>query len=77
MHKRSCFITLTYSDEKLPEDFSVSLREWQLFAKRLRKKLVTKFATSPSANMATNPSALTITPSSSAMTSMPIDNYTG
>jgi len=42
MHKRSCFITLTYSDEKLPEDFSVSLREWQLFAKRLRKKLVTK-----------------------------------
>lgn len=34
----SCFITLTYSDEHLPANNSVSLREWQLFMKRLRKR---------------------------------------
>ncbi|WNK13292.1 MAG: replication initiator protein [Microvirus sp.] len=39
MHKQSSFITLTYSDEHLPENYSVSKREFQLFMKRLRKDL--------------------------------------
>lgn len=34
---RTCFITLTYDKEHLPEDQSVRVRDWQLFAKRLRK----------------------------------------
>ena len=33
------FITLTYSDEHLPRDMSLSLKEFQLFMKRLRKSL--------------------------------------
>lgn len=37
MHERNCFITLTYRDECLPADRSVSVRELQLFFKRLRK----------------------------------------
>jgi hypothetical protein len=37
-HADNAFVTLTYSDEHLPEDGSVSVREWQLFAKRLRKR---------------------------------------
>lgn len=36
-HPHSCFITLTYSDEYLPENRSVSKRELQLYVKRLRK----------------------------------------
>lgn len=36
MHETSCFITLTYDDEHLPEDGSLVLGDWQLFAKRLR-----------------------------------------
>lgn len=39
MHEHSCFITLTYANEHLPEDYSVSKRVWQLFMKRLRKEL--------------------------------------
>lgn len=39
MHDRNCFVTLTYSDEHLPADRSVDVREWQLFAKKLRKKV--------------------------------------
>ena len=35
----SSFITLTFSDENLPLDGSVRVRDWQLFAKRLRKML--------------------------------------
>lgn len=35
---KNCFITLTYDDEHLPADWSVDVREWQLFAKRLRKR---------------------------------------
>lgn len=35
----SCFVTLTYDDDHLPADLSVSVREWQLFAKRLRKAI--------------------------------------
>lgn len=37
VHERSCFITLTYSDEAVPADYSVKLRDWQLFMKRARK----------------------------------------
>lgn len=36
-HEESAFVTLTYSDENLPLDYSVSTRELQLFFKRLRK----------------------------------------
>lgn len=32
------FLTLTYSPEQLPDDYSVSVRAMQLFMKRLRKK---------------------------------------
>lgn len=39
MHESNSFITLTYNDEKLPEDNSVDVRDWQLFAKKLRKAL--------------------------------------
>lgn len=35
----SSFITLTYTDEHVPIDYSVKLRDWQLFMKRLRKDL--------------------------------------
>lgn len=37
LHMSSSFVTLTYSDEFLPDDYSVSVREVQLFLKRLRK----------------------------------------
>lgn len=33
----NCYLTLTYNDENLPLDWSVSKREWQTFAKKLRK----------------------------------------
>lgn len=39
LHQASCFLTLTFSDEHLPPDLSVSTRDLQLFMKRLRKKL--------------------------------------
>lgn len=39
MSSTSCFLTLTYSDEYLPHDYSVHVRTWQLFMKRLRKSL--------------------------------------
>lgn len=42
MHEHSSFITLTYSDEHLPEDYSVSVREMQLFMKRLRFEITTR-----------------------------------
>jgi hypothetical protein len=38
MHPQNCFITLTYDDEHLPEDYSVHVRVLQLFMKKLRKK---------------------------------------
>lgn len=34
----NCFITLTYSDENLPKDDSLDLRDLQLFWKKLRKR---------------------------------------
>lgn len=42
MHKESCFITLTYSEEHLPSPPSLSKREHQLFMKRLRKMVAPK-----------------------------------
>lgn len=38
MHEKKCFVTLTYSDKNLPDDYSISVREVQLFMKRLRQK---------------------------------------
>ncbi len=38
-HERNCFITLTYDDEHVPEDHSIDVRTWQLFAKRARRRL--------------------------------------
>lgn len=38
MHSANSFITLTYNDEHLPDDQSIDLRHWQLFAKKLRNK---------------------------------------
>jgi hypothetical protein len=37
MHEKSSFVTLTYSDKNLPENYSLEPRELQLFIKRLRK----------------------------------------
>lgn len=39
LHDRNAFVTLTYSPECIPEDFGLRLRDWQLFAKRARKRL--------------------------------------
>lgn len=36
-HDRACFVTLTYSDDNLPANQSLSKRELQSFFKRLRK----------------------------------------
>lgn len=38
MHELSCFITLTYSPENLPEGGNLQKRDFQLFMKRLRKE---------------------------------------
>lgn len=41
MHKQNCFITLTFSPEELakrPNQWSLDVREFQLFMKKLRKK---------------------------------------
>lgn len=38
MHDRNCFVTLTYNDEHLPDDLSVSVKALQAFFRRLRKK---------------------------------------
>lgn len=42
LHDKNCFITLTYNNENLPSDRSVSKRELQLFIKRLRKSIEPK-----------------------------------
>ncbi len=36
--EQNCFVTLTYSDEHLPEDYGLHHRDVQLFFKRLRKR---------------------------------------
>jgi len=38
LYDNNCFVTLTYDDEHLPNNCSVSKREFQLFMKRLRKR---------------------------------------
>lgn len=42
MHSQNCFLTLTFSDEHLPVNYSVSKRDTQLFMKRLRKAIAPK-----------------------------------
>lgn len=37
MHPHSCFVTLTYNDDFLPDGMSLCKRDLQLFMKRLRK----------------------------------------
>lgn len=39
LHEYNCFLTLTYRDEDLPKDGSVSPRHLMLFFKKLRRKL--------------------------------------
>lgn len=39
MPQRSSFLTLTYSDDELPEDQGLDVTHWQKFAKRVRKAL--------------------------------------
>lgn len=38
LHQENCFITLTFSNEHLPIDYSVNVRDLQLFMKKLRKQ---------------------------------------
>ena len=38
LYRGNCFITLTYSDEYLPQNKSLDKRDFQLFMKRLRKE---------------------------------------
>lgn len=38
LYEANCFVTLTFSDEHLPEDYSVHVEDVQKFMKRLRKK---------------------------------------
>jgi len=38
MHDASCFFTLTYDEQNVPGDYSVKLRDWQLFLHRTRKR---------------------------------------
>lgn len=42
MHLENCFLTLTYDEKNLPDDYSVNVREWQLFMKRLRESVPQK-----------------------------------
>lgn len=39
LHEENSFLTLTYSDASLPDDYSVSARPLQLFMKRLRRAI--------------------------------------
>nr|UXQ88000.1 MAG: replication initiation protein [Microvirus sp.] len=39
MHKKNCFLTLTYDDAHLPESRSLDVTHWQKFARRVRKKV--------------------------------------
>lgn len=39
LHSRSCFLTLTYDDEHLPDDVSLDVEEFKRFMKRLRRRL--------------------------------------
>lgn len=37
MHEHNCYITLTYSDDKIPTGYSLRYPDWQKFMRRLRK----------------------------------------
>jgi len=39
MHERNSFVTLTYDDKHLPQDYGLVVKHWQSFAKRLRKQM--------------------------------------
>lgn len=39
LHDSNCFITLTYSDDHLPDNLSVNVKHFQDFMKRFRKKI--------------------------------------
>lgn len=43
-YEDNCFITLTYNEDNLPVGASLKKRDFQLFFKRLRKKLWSRFA---------------------------------
>ena len=42
LHKQNCFLTLTYADEHLPRDKSLHKRHYQLFLKKLRRRIGVK-----------------------------------
>ena len=42
MHEENSFLTLTFDDQHLPVDYSVSTRDMQLFIKKLRKQVQPK-----------------------------------
>lgn len=42
LHKENCFVTLTFNNQNLPEDYSVHVEDVQKFVKRLRFKYRTK-----------------------------------
>lgn len=42
LHEENSFITLTYDDDHVPDDYSLRKRDWQLFMKRLRKEFTAK-----------------------------------
>jgi len=37
LHERNCFVTLTYDSAQVPQDGGLRVKDWQKFAKRLRK----------------------------------------
>jgi len=39
LHRYNCFLTLTYDEDHYPRYGSLNYRHWQLFAKKLRKKI--------------------------------------
>lgn len=39
MEEENCFLTLTYNDESLPEDYSLNKKHFPAFMKRLRERL--------------------------------------
>ena len=48
---RRAVFTLTYDDEHVPADYSVKLRDWQLFLKRTRKRARVRVCASPEAEV--------------------------
>lgn len=38
LYKNNCFLTLTYNDEHVPDDYSLHYEDFQKFMKRLRKR---------------------------------------